>query len=55
MDDNGGTKVSYEIEAALTGKLGSLGQPVLRSKAKEMERMFAQRMSAAFAKSETST
>jgi carbon monoxide dehydrogenase subunit G len=55
MDDDGGTKVSYEIEAALTGKLGSLGQPVLRSKAKEMERMFAQRMSAAFAKSETST
>ena len=55
VDDGGGTKVSYEIEAALTGKLGSLGQPVLRSKAKEMERMFAQRMSAAFAKSETST
>ena len=55
MEDDGGTKVSYEIEAALTGKLGSLGQPVLRSKAKEMERMFAQRMSAAFAKSETST
>jgi uncharacterized protein len=55
MDDDGGTKVSYEIEAALTGKLGSLGQPVLRSKAKEMERMFAQRMSAAFAKSETPT
>ena len=40
-DDDGGTKVSYEIEAALTGKLGSLGQPVLRSKAKEMERQFA--------------
>lgn len=49
MDDVGGTKVSYEIEAALTGKLGSLGQPVLRSKAKEMERMFAERMRAAFA------
>ena len=55
MDDNGATKVSYEIEAALTGKLGSLGQPVLRSKAKEMERMFAERMRAAFAKSETPT
>ena len=37
-----GTKVSYEIDAALTGKLGSLGQPVLRSKAKEMERQFAE-------------
>ena len=33
--------MSYEIDAALTGKLGSLGQPVLRSKAKEMERQFA--------------
>ena len=30
--------MSYEIEAALTGKLGSLGQPVLRAKAKDMER-----------------
>ena len=30
-EDNGATKVSYEIEAALTGKLGSLGQPVLRA------------------------
>jgi len=49
MEDDGGTKVSYEIEAALTGKLGSLGQPVLRAKAKEMERLFAERMRAAFA------
>jgi carbon monoxide dehydrogenase subunit G len=48
-DDGAGTKVSYEIEAALTGKLGSLGQPVLRSKAKEMERIFTERMRAAFA------
>ena len=47
--DNGGTKVSYEIDAALTGKLGSLGQPVLRAKAKEMERQFAARLRAAFA------
>jgi carbon monoxide dehydrogenase subunit G len=48
-EDNGGTRVSYEIDAALTGKLGSLGQPVLRSKAKEMERQFAERLRAAFA------
>jgi len=48
-EDGGGTKVSYEIEAALTGKLGSLGQPVLRAKAKEMEKKFAERMRAAFA------
>ena len=51
-EDNGGTKVSYEIDAVLTGKLGSLGQPVLRAKAKEMERIFAERMRAAFAESE---
>jgi uncharacterized protein len=44
-----GTKIDYEVEAALTGKLGSLGQPVLRSKAKEMERQFAARLEAAFA------
>ena len=54
-EENGGTRVSYEIEAALTGKLGSLGQPVLRAKAKEMERQFAERMRAAFAKSESAT
>jgi carbon monoxide dehydrogenase subunit G len=48
-EENGGTKISYEIEAALTGKLGSLGQPVLRSKAKDLERQFAERMRAAFA------
>lgn len=49
VDDSGGTKVSYQIEAALTGKLGSLGQPVLRSKAREMEKQFAARLAAAFA------
>src|SRR5262249_8005601 len=49
-EGDGGTKVSYEIDAALTGKLGSLGQPVLPAKAKEMERLFAERMRAAFAR-----
>jgi uncharacterized protein len=43
------TKINYDVDAALTGKLGSLGQPVLRSKAKEMERQFAARLAAAFA------
>lgn len=42
------TKIEYEIEAALTGKLGGLGQPVLRSKAKQMEKQFATRLRAAF-------
>jgi uncharacterized protein len=50
-DAGDGTKIAYNIEAALTGKLGSLGQPVLRSKAKEMERQFAARLAAAFAES----
>jgi len=54
-EENGGTKISYEIEAALTGKLGSLGQPVLRAKAKEMERLFAERMRAAFTDSQSTS
>jgi uncharacterized protein len=48
-EDGDGTRIAYEVEAALTGKLGSLGQPVLRSKAKEMERQFAAKLAAAFA------
>jgi hypothetical protein len=43
------TRIAYEVDAALTGKLGSLGQPVLRSKSKEMERQFAARLAARFA------
>jgi carbon monoxide dehydrogenase subunit G len=43
------TKIDYDVDAALTGKLGSLGQPVLRAKSKEMERQFAARLAAAFA------
>ena len=42
------THIDYAVEATLTGKLGSLGQPVLRAKAKEMERQFAARLQAAF-------
>jgi hypothetical protein len=38
------TKIVYEIDAAITGKLGSLGQPVLKSKAKEMEKQFSSRL-----------
>jgi hypothetical protein len=43
------TKVSYSVESTLAGKLGSIGQPILRAKAKEMEKLFAQRLSAHFA------
>ena len=43
------TKVNYSVVSALAGKLGSLGQPVLRSKAKDMEKVFARRLRAHFA------
>lgn len=43
------TKVSYAVESTLAGKLGSIGQPVLRSKAKDMEKQFAARLRSAFA------
>jgi carbon monoxide dehydrogenase subunit G len=51
-DDGAGTKVLYETESTLAGKLGSIGQPVLRAKAKDMERQFAQKLRAAFASAE---
>ena len=51
----GETRIDYAVDAALTGKLGSLGQPVLRAKAKEMERQFTERMRAAFAESKSET
>jgi hypothetical protein len=43
------TVIGYSIDATLTGKLGSIGQPVLKAKAKEMEKQFAERLAAAFA------
>jgi carbon monoxide dehydrogenase subunit G len=43
------TRVTYSVESTLAGKLGSIGQPVLRSKAKDMEKEFAKRLRAAFA------
>lgn len=47
-DADGGTRVSYNIEATLTGRLGSIGQPVLKSKAKEMEKQFVDNLRQAF-------
>lgn len=44
-----GTTVRYTIDTKLAGKLGSIGQPVMKSKAKEMEKQFAERLRAAFA------
>jgi carbon monoxide dehydrogenase subunit G len=43
------TSIHYAIEATLTGKLGSIGEPVLRAKAREMEKQFSQNLLAAFA------
>jgi carbon monoxide dehydrogenase subunit G len=47
-EDGDTTKIAYEIDSALTGKLGSMGQPVLKAKAKEMEKQFAERLKARF-------
>ncbi|RAI40862.1 CoxG family protein [Rhodoplanes roseus] len=38
------TAVTYEIDVALAGKLGSIGQPVLKAKAKEMEKSFVKNL-----------
>jgi carbon monoxide dehydrogenase subunit G len=46
---DGSTIIRYEIDTALTGKLGSIGQPVLKAKAKEMEKQFGRNLGAAFA------
>lgn len=45
---DGGTKIVYETDLSLTGKLGSLGRPVLTAKAKEMEKQFAENLQKAF-------
>ena len=43
------TKVAYSVDAALAGKLGSMGQPVMRSKAKDLEKVFVSRLRERFA------
>ena len=45
----GDTIIHYAIEATLTGRLGSIGQPVLKSKAKQMEGEFVANLRAGFA------
>jgi uncharacterized protein len=47
------TLVEYSVDSMLAGKLGSIGQPVLRSKAKDMEKQFAEKLRAMFTASET--
>ncbi len=48
VDSDGGTLVSYELDLAVAGKLGSIGQPVFRAKAKEMEKAFVAKFNASF-------
>jgi hypothetical protein len=48
-EDGGQTVIHYSIDALLAGKLGSIGEPVLKAKAKDMEKQFTQRLKAAFA------
>ncbi len=48
------TAIAYSIDVALAGKLGALGQPVLKSKAREMEKNFTTKLREAFDKPEAS-
>jgi carbon monoxide dehydrogenase subunit G len=48
-ESDGRTIIRYSVDAALAGKLGSMGQPVLMAKAKEMEKQFSMRLVTAFA------
>ena len=48
IERGGETVISYDVEANLTGKLGSLGQPVLNAKAKDMEKQFMANLRASF-------
>lgn len=52
VEDGDHTIIDYSIDANVTGKLGSIGQPVMKSKAKEMEVEFGRRLRAAFADDE---
>jgi len=49
----GQTVIAYSIDSTLAGKLGSIGQPVLKAKAKEMETKFTERLRAEFSAGET--
>lgn len=50
IEDGDETIIDYVIDSHLTGRLGSIGQPVLKSKAREMEREFTKRLREAFAR-----
>ncbi|WP_288940840.1 SRPBCC domain-containing protein [uncultured Roseovarius sp.] len=46
LEAEGQTLVSYVLDLAVAGKLGSIGQPVFKSKAKEMESSFVEKFNA---------
>lgn len=48
-EEGGETVIAYDIDSTLSGRLGSIGQPVLKSKAREMEKEFTKRLRASFA------
>jgi carbon monoxide dehydrogenase subunit G len=43
----GTTQLAYDVELTLTGKLGGLGQPVLKAKSEELSRAFGANVKAA--------
>ena len=45
------TRIQYEIDTTLTGKLGSIGQPVMKAKARDMEKQFARNLQLRFSAS----
>lgn len=49
VEEGNATRIRYEFDTTLTGRLGSLGQPVVKAKAREMEKQFITRLRAAFA------
>lgn len=48
LDAGDETRIQYEMDTTLTGKLGSIGQPVMKAKAREMEKQFAKNLYARF-------
>lgn len=42
------TRIQYEMDTTLSGKLGSIGQPVMKAKARDMEKQFASNLQARF-------
>jgi carbon monoxide dehydrogenase subunit G len=48
IEDGDNTRIQYEMDSTLTGRLGSIGQPVMKAKAREMEKQFAKNLQARF-------